>query len=60
VASGGPTVIQGYSIEYPNFLAKKIIYIVYTCKYIGKKKRKYIQTGYPVAQNNMFLLLSSP
>jgi hypothetical protein len=35
---GGPSYMQGYSVEYPNFLAKKLIHIVYIYVYVPKKE----------------------
>jgi hypothetical protein len=37
---GGPTCIHGYSVEYPLFLQKNFIYIVYP-RYIYQKIKEY-------------------
>ena len=37
-SKGGPTSIQGYSTEYPLFLAKYFVYILYSM-YISKKTK---------------------
>ena len=41
VPGAGPTCIYGYSVEYPNFLAKKFIHIVYAMYMYHKMKKKY-------------------
>lgn len=49
VDRGGPTLIHGYSNEYPSFLQKKSVYIVYnTCVFMKNKKQNNIHLFGPV------------
>jgi len=43
-ARGGPKWEQGYSLEYPLFFTKKIIYVVFL-KYMKKKNEKMNTTA---------------
>jgi len=49
LSRGRPTSIQGYLVEYPNFLTKKFIYIGYIQVCILKNKKKHSETVFYTA-----------
>ena len=53
---GGLSYIQGYSVEYPNFLARKFTDIAYMCICIGKKKTMKINK-HPMKNNCISFLI---
>jgi hypothetical protein len=45
-AWAGLPCIHGYSVEYPKFLTKKLMYIVYNMLCIKRNRKKQLNTGF--------------